>query len=63
VTLPSARTPVVDRDKAANVIATGKILRMNASSPVNIAQVMRRVPPFPFVGVRRIAALRESGKA
>jgi hypothetical protein len=31
----------VDRDKAANVTATGKILRMNASSVVKIARAMR----------------------
>ena len=41
MTLPSARTPVVDRDKAANVIATGKILRMNASSLVSTGDAGR----------------------
>jgi hypothetical protein len=35
----------VDRDKAANVIATGKILRMNASSVVKIARAMQVFGP------------------
>src|SRR4051812_13955424 len=30
--VPSARAPIVDRDKAANAIATSVIARMNASS-------------------------------
>ena len=45
MTLPSARTPVVDRDKATNAITTGKILGMNASS---LVRAMRGVTPRSF---------------
>jgi hypothetical protein len=51
-------------DKAANAIATGKILRMNVSSSKN--QHERSGALLPLVRLVRflcIAAFRESGKA
>ena len=62
MTLPSARTPVVDRDKAANVITPGKILRMNASSAQNSTGDAGGTPLVRLVGVRCIAALRRVEK-
>jgi hypothetical protein len=59
--VPSARTPVVDRDKATNAITTGKILGMNASS---LVRAMRGVTPlFWAVAVRCTAVLTETGRA
>jgi hypothetical protein len=50
-------------DKAANAIATGKILRMNASS-IKIARAKRGVTPaLRLVRFFCITAFRESGKA